>query len=160
MEEQTTSVVVSGVGKDSEQRKVIQSIPGATADGELLTCEAPKIPNSTVPALCGMQTLDEQNIAVVPWSNQLVRVPKGKEHEIIWPQGTTFVQCKRAKTGHMILPIGHFDKLKNLPDRKAALAFTASTMIEQQKRLEAKFPTCLPIQDSSISPATGTVNAV
>jgi len=106
-----------------------------------------------------MQTLDEQNMAVVPWSNQLVRVPKDKEHEIVWPQGTTFAQCKRAKTGHMTLPIGHFDKLKSIPDLKAALAFTASTVIEQQKRLEAKFPTCLPTQGSYISPAPGTVNA-
>ena len=159
IEEKPTSVVVSGVGKDSEQCKVIQSVPGATVDGELLTFEAPKIPNSTVPALCGMQTLDEQNMAVVPWSNQLVRVPKGKEHEIIWPQGTTFVQCKRAKTGHMMLPIGHFDKLSSSHNYKAALAFTASSMIEQQKRLETKFPISLPIQDSYKSSAPRTVNA-
>jgi len=108
---------------------VIQSVPGVTADGELLTLEVPKIPNSTVPALCGMQTLNEQNMAVLPWSNQLVRVPQGKEHEIVWPQGTTFVQCKRARTGHKMLPIGHFDKLKDATVHTAALAFTASTML-------------------------------
>ena len=99
-----TSVVVSGVGKDSEKCTTIQSVPGVLEDGTIIQYDAPRIPGSSVPALCGMQTLDEQNMGVLPWSNQLVKVPKGKEQDIIWPEGTTFIQCRRAKTGHMLLP--------------------------------------------------------
>ena len=159
--EKPTNVVVSGVGKDAEQCKVIHSVPGVTADGELIMFESPKIPNSTVPALCGMETLDKQNMAPLPWSNQLVRVPKGREQDIIRPQGTTLIQCKRAKTGHMMLPIGHFDKLKKDQEHQkqtAAWAFTATSILEQQKQLEAKFPESLQ-QTSHIPSAMRTVAA-
>ena len=125
--EKPTTVMVSGVGKQAEACDKVVSVPGVLADGTELQYEAPKIPGSSVPALCGMQTLDEQNMAVLPWNSQLARVPKGKEHLIKWPEGTTFIQCQRAKTGHMMLPIGHFDKAKktNSPAKlnKARLAF-------------------------------------
>ena len=86
-----------------------------------------------------MQTLDEQNMGVLPWSDQLVKVPKGKEHEIKWPQGTTFLQCRRAKTGHLMLPIGNFSKLKKdqplTKHKDGHLAFTAQSIIERQQAL-------------------------
>ena len=105
-----TSITVSGVGKSSEQCKQTVSVPGVLEDGTEMTYEAPYIPNSSVPALCGLQTLDEHNMGVLPWSNQLVRVPKGQEQNIVWPQGTSFIQCHRARTGHMMLPIGKFNQ--------------------------------------------------
>ena len=134
--EKPTSIMVSGVGKDAERCTSIRKVPGVLSDGTLMYYEAPKIPKSSVPALCGMQTLDEQNMGVLPWSSQLVKVPRGKEKEIVWPQGTTFLQCKRAKTGHMMLPIGHFDKLKSTkPEKNSHLAFTANYLLEQQQAM-------------------------
>ena len=135
---------------------MIQGVPGATSEGHLITFECPKIPNSTVPALCGMETLDKQNMAPLPWSNQLVKVPHGKEHLIKWPEGTEFIQCKRAKTGHMMLPIGHFDKLKK-KNNPSMLAFTATSILEQQAKLETKLSQSLPQQCPYISSATNTV---
>ena len=73
--EKPTSIMVSGVGKDAERCTSIRKVPGVLEDGTLLSYEAPKIPKSSVPALCGMQTLDEQNMGVLPWSNQLVVEP-------------------------------------------------------------------------------------
>ena len=138
IEEKPTSIVVSGVGKDAEKCSCIQSVPGVLEDGTVIQYEAPRIPKSSVPALCGMQTLDEQNMAVLPWSSQLAKVPKGKEHEIKWPEGTTFLQCRRANTGHMMLPIGNFDKLKEKPTKASHLAFTADYIIERQKQFESQ----------------------
>ena len=155
IKEKPTSVVVSGVGKDSEQCKTIQSVPGVLEDGSMMTFEAPKIPKSTVPALLGMQTLDEQNMGVLPWSNQLVKIPKGKEHEIQWPQGTTFINCKRARTGHMMLPIGNFKKLKN-DKQEALVAFTANSILEQQRKLAAMQLGLNPSAQGSLP--QGTVN--
>ena len=139
IEDKPTSVVVSGVGKDSEKCTTIQSVPGVLEDGTVIQYDAPRIPGSSVPALCGMQTLDEQNMGVLPWSNQLAKVPRGKEQEIIWPEGTTFIQCRRAKTGHMLLPIGHFDKLQHKPTSiKDRLAFTADYLVERQRQLSSQ----------------------
>ena len=81
-----TSVVVSGVGKDTEQCKTITQVPGALEDGSMMTFQAPKIPKSTVPALCGLETLDEQNMGVLPWANQLVKVPRGKKIKLCGPK--------------------------------------------------------------------------
>jgi hypothetical protein len=73
-------------------------------------------------------------MGVLPWSNQLVKVPKGKEKEIKWPQGTTFLQCKRAKTGHMMMPVGNFNKYKTKKGdftvkAKPKYSFTAETLM-------------------------------
>jgi hypothetical protein len=133
--EKPTSIVVSGVGKDSEKCSTVQSVPGVLEDGTVIQYDAPRIPGCSVPALCGMQTLDEQNMGVLPWSSQLVKVPKGKEKDIIWPEGTTFLQCQRAKTGHMMLPIGHFSRMKHKPE-KSQLAFTADYIFERQAQLQ------------------------
>ena len=129
--EQPTSIVVSGVDKDSEKCSVIPSVPGVLEDGAVIQYDAPRIPGSSVPALCGMQTLDQHNLGVLPWSSQLVKVPKGKEHEIKWPEGTTFIQCKRAKTGHLMLPIGRSGQAKRRrqPSEDRRLAFLASERV-------------------------------
>ena len=124
-----TSLMVSGVGKDAEECKDVVSVPGQLEDGSYLEYEAPRIPNSSVPALCGMDTLDKQNMGITPWNSQLVKVPKGKEHLIQWPEGTTFIQCQRAKTGHMMLPIGHFrndNRPRSGQPLPVALAFKAN----------------------------------
>ena len=159
VEEQPSSIVVSGVGKDSETCEVVRSAPGALEDGSLIKFKAPDIPNSTVPALCGMEAMDEHNMAPLPWSNQLVKVPKGRENEIVWPQGTTFIQCRRAKTGHMMLPIGHFNKLnqEQIQKNKTCLAFTSKSIEAYQQALLAQSPKLEP-QVSHAVIATGTAN--
>ena len=147
----TPTVIVSGIGKESEKCTMVQSVPGVLEDGTFIQYDAPRIPGSSVPALCGMQTLDEQNMGVLPWSNQLVKVPKGKEQDIIWPEGTTFIQCRRAKTGHMLLPIGHFDKLQHKPtSNKDRLAFTADYLVERQRQLSSQ-----PVRPSNLSGSKG-----
>ena len=147
----STSVIVSGVGKESEKCTMVQSVPGVLEDGTFIQYDAPRIPGSSVPALCGMQTLDEHNMGVLPWSNQLVKVPKGKEQDIIWPEGTTFIQCRRAKTGHMLLPIGHFDKLQRyFSSGKDPIAFTADYLVERQRRYSSQ-----PVRSSNLSGSRG-----
>ena len=147
----STSVIVSGIGKESEKCTMVQSVPGVLEDGTFIQYDAPRIPGSSVPALCGMQTLDEHNMGVLPWSNQLVKVPKGKEQDIIWPEGTTFIQCRRAKTGHMLLPIGHFGKLQHKPSsNKDPLAFTADYLVERQRQLSSQL-----VRSSNLSGSKG-----
>ena len=150
--EKPTSVVVSGVGKTSEQCKVVQGVPGVLEDGTEILYSAPKIPGSSVPALCGMQTLDEHNLGVLPWSNQLVKVPKGKEHLITWPQGTTFLQCRRARTGHLMLPIGYFNKASK-SSGKDRLAFTADSRITQQFEPQAQSSPTMSVPQGAHAPS-------
>jgi hypothetical protein len=162
IQDKPTSIVVTGVGKDTETCTLIRSAPGALEDGSMLKFEAPDIPNSTVPALCGMETLDEHNMAPLPWSNQLVKVPKGKEHEIIWPEGTTFIQCRRAKTGHLMLPIGHFDKVKHSSHKQKVeelMAFTSRSITAYQQALQATTPSSLEQQVPHASMAERTVKS-
>ena len=157
IKDEPTSIVVTGVGKDSETCTSQLSAPGALEDGTMLRFKAPNIPNSTVPALMGMEALDEHNMAPLPWSNQLVKVPKGKEHEIKWPQGTTFIQCKRAKTGHLMLPIGHFNKAKQAT-KDNMMAFTSKSLSQQAPTSLLHQPSPLKPQVSTAAHAAGTVN--
>ena len=63
IKEKPTSVVVSGVGKDAQRCTKVLNVPGVLSDGSMLSFEAPNIPGSNVPALCGIQTLDAHNLA-------------------------------------------------------------------------------------------------
>jgi hypothetical protein len=95
-----------------------------------------------VPALLGLQAMDAHNIGVLPWANQLVQVPVGTEKDIIWPEGTKFINCKRAKTGHMMLPIGHFNAKEKMKDSQ--MSFQTNVMrnaFEQPSQLYGEEPT-------------------
>ena len=93
-------------------------------------------------------------MGVLPWANQLVKVPRGREDQIVWPQGTTFINCKRARTGHLMLPIGNFKKLKENHENQTLLSFTANSIFERQKELAQRGLN--PNADGSVG--SGTVN--
>lgn len=69
-----------------------------------------------LPPLWGMNDMQKGNVYICTKRDQLAFVPPYTETEIVWPEGTWYLQCERARSGHMILLLDSH-KLRPKPPR-------------------------------------------
>lgn len=106
---------IRGVDKDAQ--RCIGCI-GALHDGRLLTYQAPVLDREVypeaigVPPLCGLDLLARDNAS---FCSKTGRMHCLLQHiavdTIVWPQGIRTLQCERTHVGHLLLGVGHWDKM-------------------------------------------------
>ena len=103
------SMKVRGVGKHSQ--RVTQEIeaPGRLENGDACKFEAAVIPESPIPALFGLDSM-EQLETVLDVRKEQRKMYTGPDIRIIPGPRTTVFQLYPAESGHLMLPITCFDK--------------------------------------------------
>ena len=118
---------MGGVGQGVEQCTRQATCHGIIEEGAHVTYTAPVLEDgdTAVPALYGLDPMAERNtyVGTTPWV--LHQVPEGREHEIVWPEGTTTLTCKKSRSGHWLLPISRWDTTE-IPSSKVTEAFAVS----------------------------------
>jgi len=76
------------------------------------TYKAPCVPNSTLPALMGLESL-EQSRAVIDCNTGKVYFLGPGDYKLAdcLPPGTKCIQCEHAPSGHLMMPIDEFGPL-------------------------------------------------
>ena len=107
---------VSGVGKGAEVCKHDCHMPVSLKTGEdsymRATYSTPIVPESDLPALLGLDTLKRLKGVYDAHKNQLHFLGAAcleKEH---LPPGTTTIQCEYGPSGHVMIPIDHYEEGK------------------------------------------------
>ena len=106
-------LTVEGVGNGSQMAKTLARVPMTTPDGTVGVHETPIIPNSKIPSLLGLTTM-EKHRAILDITGQTYIIPgKGKvEHKL--PKGSRILKLKKAPSGHLLLPCDEWNRL-NMP---------------------------------------------
>jgi hypothetical protein len=110
---------VAGVGTGSQTCGYDVHLPCAisTTDGGIVkgTFITPTVPNSSLPALLGLQSLKNSR-AVIDTNNSKVYFlgPGDYNLEATLPPGTRAIQCEHAPSGHMMMPVDSFNELDRL----------------------------------------------
>ena len=106
---------VSGVGEGAQKCTHNCDIPCAieATDGYLsASFKAPTVPNSTLPALLGLQSLKDKRTIIDLNTNRLYMCGKGDyDLDRILPSGTKCVQCYHSGSGHLVMPVDFFPEL-------------------------------------------------
>ena len=105
---------ISGVGDNSKVCRYRAHIPGILDHGERMRT-APQVIDDEkceVPHLYGLEDMEFRNIFFGTRNGVMASVPNGKEDEIVWPKGTTFTQCRKAKSGHWIMVTSNWDQYR------------------------------------------------
>jgi len=107
---------VSGVGKGAEVCKHDCHMPCCLktgADSVLrATYKAPIVPESDLPALLGLETLKRLRGVYDAHTNQLHLLGAAGLNCEALPPGTTTIQCEYAPSGHVMIPIDHYEEGK------------------------------------------------
>ena len=105
---------VGGVGSGTQtchneitMQTAVRAADGAMASG---TYTAPVIPNSQCPALLGLRSLASNNAVLDMVDNRLILLPTGAQLEV--PTGAEIFNLERSQTGHLLLPVTEYDRLK------------------------------------------------
>ncbi len=105
---------VGGVGSGTQtchneitMQTAVRATDGAMTSG---TYTAPVIPNSQCPALLGLRSLASNNAVLDMVDNRLILLPTGAQLEI--PTGAEIFNLERSQTGHLLLPVTEYDRLK------------------------------------------------
>jgi hypothetical protein len=108
---------VSGVGDNAKVCLEDAVVPGCLNDGTLIKYTTPVISGdpSTTPTLYGLKDMEAENTYFATRKGVLAMIPEGTDDQIIWPQGTRFVQLERAPSNHWILTTSNWDKAKPNP---------------------------------------------
>ena len=120
---------MSGVGDAAKTCTHQATVYGCLENGDLMCYAAPVIPNgpsgsSPIPALYGLNSMSKENTYMGMRKGLLAMVPEGKDDEIVWPQGTRFIQCQRAPSGHWFILVSCWDKRKPSSRSQTAQTFT------------------------------------
>ena len=109
--------MVEGLGNTNHVCTHRAILPAAREDGKHSNYCCALIPGevgkSPMPPLFVLDDLEEMNADFGARSGLVVCVPKDKDDEIQWPAGTTFKQAERAPSGHWLLIISHWKRLKH-----------------------------------------------
>jgi len=119
---------VSGVGGRARTCTHQAEVPGRLTNGAIIKYATPVIPDeesgepSTVPSLYGLRSMEEENTFFGTRNGLMAMVPDGRENEIVWPEGTRFIQCERAPSNHWLITVNNWDVdvSKHKYDRKYA----------------------------------------
>ena len=98
-------LTVEGVGAGSQECREQARVPMMLATGDSGTYVAPVIPNSEVPALLGMVTLENRRALVDVAGRKLHFLGEG---DYTLPPGTTTLNLEKTESGHLMLPITEF----------------------------------------------------
>ena len=105
-----------GIGSGTCQASQKTRLYGCLENGMLFPYEADVLDGDkgsdvyTKPALYGLDTLREISCYIGCRRGTMHIVPTGLESEIVWPEGTMELQCERARSGHMILVLSHWNR--------------------------------------------------
>ena len=100
---------VGGVGKGVEHCYLQALVPGRTQDGRLVRYVTPVIEGeSAVPSLYGLNPMSNENTYFGCRHGLMAMIPEGKDDKIIWPEGTRFIKCDKAPSGHWIMGLNHW----------------------------------------------------
>ena len=100
---------VSGVGGAAKTCTQQAVVTGKLENGVLIKYHAPVISDSEVPPLHGLDSMASMNTYVGTKHGKLAMIPDGTDNDIIWPKGTTFIQCQRAPSRHWIITTSNWD---------------------------------------------------
>ena len=110
-------LTVGGVGKGNQKctHNCILPIAVTATDGSAApgTYETPTIPDSTLPALLGLNACRESRMIIDTVTNKVHMLGPGNyDLESTLPPGSRSFQCTLAPSGHMMLPCSHFEKIQ------------------------------------------------
>ena len=103
--------MVSGVGGKANTCIHQAIVPGRLNNGMMITYATPVIPDdspghpSTVPSLYRLDSMECGDIYTYfgTRSGLMAMVSAGRDEEIIWPQGSRFMNCERAPPRHWLI---------------------------------------------------------
>ena len=133
---------IEGVGRGKEVCTEDISIVGAIPLDDGTTAmkvrySAPIIPDSTIPALLGMESLRNMR-AVIDCATLKVYFPGRGEQHIEMPPGTRTVQGEMSPSGHLLLPFDDYAKLRSRhPDPDTATVLQTSSVAGLHESQEA-----------------------
>ena len=100
---------VAGIGDNAKRCTHRAIVPVMYANGERGEYAPPVISGqSGVPSLLGLSTMAAENTYFGTKDGLMAKVPIGQEGKIGWPEGTTFIQCEKAASGHWMQTISNF----------------------------------------------------
>ena len=102
--EMTDTLVVEGVGAGSQSCTERAHVPMALETGDQATFSTPIIPNSDVPALLGMKTLEAKRAVIDVTGRKLYLLGPGDWKPQL-PTGTIELNLEKSESGHLMLPI-------------------------------------------------------
>jgi hypothetical protein len=110
---------LSGIGDNAKTCTHKAKVYCALDTGELVRFTAPVIPKdgctgtSPVPGLYALDDMAAENTYFGTRSGLMALIPKdADETQIQWPTGTRFRQCERAPSGHWLLKVSSWDKVR------------------------------------------------
>ena len=131
-EQRTRGLKVAGVGTGSQTCQYDVHLPCAIplADGGVLKCTftTPTVPNSTLPALLGLQSLKNSR-AIIDTNDSKVYFLGPGDYDLMkgLPPGTKQIQCEHAPSGHMMMPVDSYDELDKL-ERQGGLTIEETVL--------------------------------
>jgi hypothetical protein len=108
---------ISGIGDNAKTCTHKAKVYCALETGELVSYTTPVIPKdlpsgtSPVPALYALDDMAAENTYFGTRNGLMALVPN--EASIQWPEGTRFRQCEKAPSGHWLLKVSAWDKIKS-----------------------------------------------
>ena len=118
------SMSVEGVGKASQTATEAGQIP-IGVQGHLGSYTAPVIPDSDLPPLLGMRTLEGRRAILDMGSKNLIFPGPGGVHLQLSP-GSLVFPLEKSPSGHLILPIDKFSGESREQPSDQRLAFASS----------------------------------
>ena len=114
-ERQKQPLKVAGVGKGTQKCDEQLTVRGRLADGTDITFTAPCVPDSEFPGLLGLQSFDRMNAVIFCVDNKSVSLPPGGAKHLLrnLRQGSKVIDCERAPSGHMMIPINNWQTRTN-----------------------------------------------
>ena len=128
---------VSGVGNGSQQcRFQVRcpiAIPHSDGQARLHSLESPIVegPGEDLPGLLGLRTLETLR-AIMDTGNRILYIPGPGDVQIILPPGSQAIPLEKAPSGHLVMPIDNFERLRasppGLPEHVHEFPSTATTL--------------------------------
>ena len=88
---------------------------------------------SPCPTLGGLEWMASMNVYFGAANGLMAMVPAGKDENIVWPEGTTFIKCEPAPSGHWLMTTNNYNKA----NRSAKLS-TKPTYFPRHPKLNEK----------------------
>ena len=99
---------VGGVGHGHQQCSKRCTMPMCLPAGVVMKYTTPVMDRqlgtpSPCPTLGGLKMMASMNVYFGTACGLMALVPAGKDEEIVWPKGTTFINCEPAPSGHWLM---------------------------------------------------------
>ena len=102
---------VEGVGQGSSSCTHRAVLPIAMEDGITGSYSPAVVPNSEIPALLGYDTLEGRRVLLDTYNGKYIEVGPGG-YDLQLSPGSRLLHLRKAATGHPMLPITDWDKVK------------------------------------------------